>query len=185
MQMQAVKEKWSASWHWGFALLFLAVAALLGGIDHGFVEAANLPREGIRKLTWLMVGGATLFLALTTAWQFFSEATARALSALAVVQLAAFVAVVLAFDTFLVVVLNYALVVILLLVMSVLRLGRGQGSLPMIIGIVILVLASIVQALELTLHPLVNGDALYHLVAMPALLFMYLGGRHLRKSRTP
>jgi hypothetical protein len=38
------KDRFSAAWYFSGVLLLLGVAALLGGIDHGFFQPANLPR---------------------------------------------------------------------------------------------------------------------------------------------
>ena len=42
-----IKVVRSAEGFWSAALLFLGIAALLGGIDHGFLESYGLKLKGI------------------------------------------------------------------------------------------------------------------------------------------
>ena len=43
------KDRFSAAWYFSGVLLLLGVAALLGGIDHGFFEPTNMPRYLIQR----------------------------------------------------------------------------------------------------------------------------------------
>ena len=44
LQLAAPKARFSAAWFWGGAMFALGTSALLGGIDHGFIEAAGRSR---------------------------------------------------------------------------------------------------------------------------------------------
>ena len=83
------KVRFSAAWYFSGVLLLLGLAALLGGIDHGFFEPANIPRYLIQRSNWIVLGGVTVCLLMTTAKQFFSPAGQRAVFLAAVVQFAA------------------------------------------------------------------------------------------------
>ena len=124
------KDRFSAAWYFSGVLLLLGVAAFLGGIDHGFFEPANMPRYLIQRSDWIVLGGVTFCLLMTTAKQFFPPKVQRVVSVVAVVQFVANAAAVLSVDSFLVVILNYVPVMLLLLVMSFigLRSGRGRGT---------------------------------------------------------
>src|SRR5450759_95609 len=65
------KERFSAAWYSCCVLLLPGVTALLGGIDHGFFEPANMPRYLIQRSDWIVLGGVTFCLLMTTARQFF------------------------------------------------------------------------------------------------------------------
>src|SRR5215467_10602672 len=80
------KERFSASWYFSGVLLLLAVAALLGGIDHGFVQPANLSRYAIQRSDWIVLGGVTFCLLMTTAKQFFPPMAQRAAWIVSVLQ---------------------------------------------------------------------------------------------------
>src|SRR5690242_18162803 len=67
------KEAFSAAWYWSWFLLLVGVAALLGAIDHGFIEPAGLPRFWIQRLNWLVLAAVTACVLLSTAKQFLPQ----------------------------------------------------------------------------------------------------------------
>ena len=183
--VEAPKARMSAAWHWGGAMFLLGLAALLGGIDHGFIEPAGLPRFWIQRLTWLALGGTTFFIVRTIAAQFLSKTQAKAISRLAWAQLLVYTAAVFAIDSFLVAVVNYALVLVWLLFMNLAHLRDGRGSWQMVAGTCTLFLASAVQAMGIDMFSPVDHDGLYHLISMPGLVLLYFGGRRLERRETP
>jgi hypothetical protein len=174
------KVRFSAAWYFSGVLLLLGVAALLGGIDHGFFEPANMPRYLIQRSDWIVLGGVTFCLLMTTAKQFFTPAVQRIVFFAAVVQFAAYTAAVLLVDSFLVVILNYAPVMLLLLVMSFSGLRSGRGSAQMVAGILILFAASGIQAAGVDVFSPLDRNGLYHLLSMVGVAFLYFGGVRLR-----
>ena len=174
------KARFSAAWFWAGMLVLLGLGALLGGIDHGFFEPAGLPRYGIERANWIVLGAMTFCLLMATAKQFFPPAVERVVLAVGVVQFAIDTAAVLLVDSFLDVILNYAPVIVLLLAMSAIGLKKGTGSWAMIAGILVLFLASGIQAMGVdTLSPL-DHNGLYHVVTMAGVAFLYLGGKRLK-----
>ena len=173
------KARFSAAWYFSGVLLLLGIGALLGGIDHGFFEPANLPRYLIQRSNWIVLGGVTFCLLMTTATQFFAAAARRVALVAAVVQFAAFTTAALLVDSFLVVILDYAPVMLLMLVMSVMGLGSGKGSGRMVAGILILFAASGIQAAGVDLFQPLDRNGLYHLLSMMGVVFLYLGGTRL------
>jgi hypothetical protein len=174
------KARFSAAWYFSGVLLLLAVAALLGGIDHGFFEPANLPRYVIQRSDWIVLGGVTLCLLMTTAKQFFPPRLQRAALIVAVVQFALNTAAVLAIDSFLDVILNYVPVMLLLLAVSWMGQQSGKGSPQMVAGILILFAASGIQAAGVDVFSPLDRNGVYHLVSMVGVGFLYLGGVRLR-----
>jgi len=65
------KARFSAAWYFTGVLLLLGTAALIGAIDHGFFEPANMPRYWIQRADWIVLGGVTFCMLMTTAKQFF------------------------------------------------------------------------------------------------------------------
>jgi hypothetical protein len=174
------KARLSAAWYFSGVLLLLGVAALLGGIDHDFFESANLPRYLIQRSDWIVLGGVTFCLLMTTAKQFFPPAVQRGVFFAAVVQFAADTAAVLLVDSFLIVILNYVPVMLLLLVMSFTGLRSGRGSPQMVAGILILFAASGIQAAGVDVFSPLDRNGLYHLLSMVGVAFLYFGGVQLR-----
>jgi len=174
------KTRFSAAWYFTGVLLLLGLAALIGAVDHGFFEPANLPRYLIQRANWMVLGGVTFCLLLTTAKQFFAPRFQRILLIAAVIQFAADTAAVLLIDSFLDVILNYAPVILLLVTMNIIGLRTGTGSPYTIVGIVILSAASAIQAAGWDALSPLDRNGVYHLVSMPGVVFLYLGGVRLR-----
>jgi hypothetical protein len=175
------KDRFSAAWYFTGVLLLLGVAALIGAVDHGFFESAQLPRYFIQRADWIALGGVTFCLLMTTAKQFFAPRFQRILLIAAVIQFVADSAAVLLVDSFLDVILNYAPVILLLLTMSILGLKDGAGSTHMIAGIVILSAASAIQAAGWDALSPLDHNGVYHVVSMLGVGFLYLGGVKLKK----
>ena len=174
------KVRYAAAWYFSGVLLLLGVAALLGGIDHGFFEPTNMPRYLIQRLGWIILGGVTFCLLLTTATQFLPSNVQRVVFIAAVVQFVANTVTVLLVDSFLDVILNYVPVMLLLLVMSFIGLRSGRGSPQMVAGILILFGGSGIQAAGVDVFTPLDRNGLYHLLSMVGVLFLYFGGVHLR-----
>lgn len=175
--------RFSAAWFWGGMMTLLGLSALLGGIDHGFFEAEGLPRYGIQRSNWLVIGGVTFFLLMTTAMQFFGRRARKILTIAGIVQGVVYAGAVLAIEDFAVVIVNYVPVLVLMLVMNVVGLKNRTGSWPMIAGIVILFVASAIQAAGVDVFDPLRASGLYHVVSMVALVFLYRGGLRLRTVR--
>lgn len=176
--------RYSAAWFWGRTFVLIGVSALLGGIDHGFFETAGLDRSGIKHLNWLVIGAATFCMLLTTATQFLSARAQRAFLAVGIIQFVAYAVAVFAVDRYAIVILNYGPVLLLLLAVYIARARTTPGATDMIAGIVILVVASAVQALGVNTFAPLNSSGLYHVVSMAGMIFLYRGGRLLRDVRS-
>lgn len=172
------KRRFSAAWYWSGVLLLLGLGALIGGIDHGFFEAAGLPRYAIQRATWIVLGAMTFCLLMSAAAQFFAPGAERLLLIVALVQFAANTVVVLASDSFLAVVLNYAPVLLFVLAMHI----RGPGSRAMIAGILVMAAAAAIQAAGIDTFSPLDHNGLYHLTCMLAAVFLYAAGLRLKTS---
>jgi hypothetical protein len=184
MLLALPKARGSAAWFWCVALLLLGTSALLGGIDHGFFEIhGQLPiRRLIERSNWVLLGLLTAMMLVTTARQFFSPGVQRIIFVLAAVQFVIYVVLVATVANFGVVILNYAPALLLLLAASIAGLRTGTGSWAMVIGLVVLVIASVVQALQIDVFSPVDRNGLYHLIALPGVVLLYLGGRALKRA---
>jgi hypothetical protein len=180
MFVQRPKGRFSAAWFWGGTLTLLGLSALIGGIDHGFFETQGLPRYFIQRPNWIVLALMTFFVLMTTAAQFFPRKAMTAFLALGLIQFAADSLAALLIDDFLVVILNYAPVMIFLLVMNFTGLKNGTGSWTMITGILIIFAASAIQSLGVDVFSPLDRNGLYHLVSMIGVLVLYLAGRNLR-----
>lgn len=178
------KAPGSAAGVWGLTLACLGLSALLGGIDHGFVEPfGQTPgRIALERANWAVLGLTTLGVFVTMARQFFSPAAQRVVFVVAGLQLTLYLALIAFVGNFLVVILNYAPVMLLLLIFNFVGLKDGRGSWPMIAGIVLLFAASGVQASGFDAFSPVDHNGLYHLIAMAGVVALYFGGLKLKTT---
>jgi hypothetical protein len=183
MLAQRRGSRFSAAWFWSGMMLLLGLSALLGGVDHGFFEAQGLPRYAIQRTNWLVIGVVSFLMLMTTACQFFAPRVQRVLLLVGLGQLAVYSTVILAAGSFAAVIINYVPSLLFLLVMSALRVRRGVGSWQMMAGIVVVLLASVIQGLDVDVFDPLNSSGLYHVVSMLAVVFLYRGGLRLRTTR--
>lgn len=184
MLAQISKARYSAAWFWSGMMLFLGIATLIGGIDHGFFEGPGLPRTFIQRSTWILLGAMTFFLLMTIAAQFFSRPVRRFFLIFGIVQLIAYSVAILAVTNFLVVIVNYAPVMLFLLVMCLLNVKKYPGLRNMIAGILILFGASAIQRIGMLFFGSLDQNGVYHLISMAGVIWMYLGGKALRDTVT-
>lgn len=171
----------SAAWLWGMVLVWLGLGALLGGIDHGFIEPLGETPAWVifQRSYWGVLGLMTLFVLLTTSRQFFPARVQGPILALGLVQLVVYLALEILLGDFLVVILNYAPIMVLFLVFNLIGLKAGTGSWTMIAGVIIMSIASALQALGVDTFSPVDRNGLYHIVAMVGVAFLYWGGLRL------
>lgn len=85
-------------------------------------------------------------------------------------------------ERFIVVIANYAPVIVLLLAFSVWGLRNGRGSRAMVIGLTIMIAASLVQVLRVGVFYPLDHNGLYHLIALVGVIFLYRGGLQLKTA---
>lgn len=174
----------SAAWFWQAGMLTLSLSALVGGIDHGFFEVfGQIPvRKVIEHSDWLIIGLLTFFMFLTTAQQFLPGSRRPIAYGLAAVQLAVYGVLSLSIDNFLVVLINYAPVMLWLLVLNLRHLKDGAGSWALSLGIVLSFAASGLQAAGVDVFSPFDRNSLYHFGMLAAVACFYLAGRRLKTT---
>ncbi|MBN1440833.1 MAG: hypothetical protein JW929_15605 [Anaerolineales bacterium] len=168
----------SAAFFWGIALLWFALGALAGGVDHGFLEPKGNTRGRriMQKATWLCTGAMTFFTLLTALYQFAPAAWRAPVILLGLAQLCLFSFFAIRIHDFRVVILNYAPILLILLVLNIAGLRAGTGSWGFIAGILISIAASLCQALGVDRFSPLDRNGLYHVLLMAATLAFWAGG---------
>jgi hypothetical protein len=179
---QNPKARFSAAWFWSGMMLLLGSATLIGGIDHGFFQGSDLPRTCIQRLTWIFLGAMTFFLLMTIATQFFTRPVRRFFLIFGIAQFAGAAVAVLLIASYGVVILNYAPVMLLLLVLCLKDLKGNPGFRKLVAGILILFTASAIQRSSITAFAPLDQNGLYHLISMVGIVYLYLGGKNLRNT---
>jgi hypothetical protein len=172
----------SAAGFWAIALVFFAAGFYAGGVDHGFFEPKGDTRGRMvmQKITWICAGIATFFMLLTLLHQFASGSLRLAFMVVGLVQLAVFSFLSIRIHNFLIVIINYTPVLIGLLVLNVLGICTGSGSWYMIVGILVSIAASALEALSVNPFAPADRDGFFHVLLMVAVAFLFVAGFSLK-----
>jgi hypothetical protein len=168
----------TAGCFWGLAMLFLALGMLIGGIDHGFFEQKGDSRGRmiLQKATWICTGVMTFFTLLTALYRFAPAGWRVPVALIGLAQFLIFCCFAIRIHKYLVVIINYAPVLLILLVLNIVGLASGPGSWWFIAGILISIAASGLQALGVDRFSPVDRNGLYHIILMAAIAFLFAGG---------
>ncbi|MBL4568870.1 MAG: hypothetical protein JKY69_04200 [Flavobacteriaceae bacterium] len=155
-------------------LFFAGMAAFFGGIDHGFFQPINL-RYYPRTFTYLSIAFGTFFLFRYTVTTFFSKKLFKTFNIIMYGQLIAFVISSFLYHNFLLVIANYAPVLLLFFVMQLINRKEGKSNGKLILFCITMFAATCVQMSGIQISALVNSDSLFHLIAMLGYFFFYFG----------
>jgi hypothetical protein len=172
----------SASGFWGLTMLFLAAGLLIAGLDHGFFEPRGdtRGRMAMQKATWICTGIMTFFTLLSALYQFAPVDWRLPFIIAGLVQLLVFTVFAIRIHNYLVVIINYAPILLILLILNLFGLPSGSGSCFFITGILISIAASACQALGVDTFSPLDRNGLYHVLLMAALVFFFVGGLALK-----
>ena len=164
---------------WGGAMVLTAVAALLGGTEHGLRPYLSGPsRFWIWEGTYLAIGGANALLLAGAARVAWPARWRRVAIVLILARLGVFVVVVTLDQHFRHVVRDFALT---LLVLSVFATWGARRRLPWpawLAGAIVLSLAgAAVQGLRLAPHEHFNHNDLFHVLQAAGVVFFSRAGR--------
>ena len=172
-----------AVFSWGSAFLAAAVAALAGGVTHGYGPSLRpLAAFFVWKLTLGAIGLAALLLLAAIAYAYLPPARRRILLTLAAAQLALYLAWISVTDDFRAPLVDYGLALLVVLAFAAhgALTRRDAASGWIVAGTLVAFLAAAVQASGLTLHPQLNHNDLYHLIQLVSLYLLFRGGMRLR-----
>ncbi|MEI6667004.1 MAG: hypothetical protein WCP29_02525 [Acidobacteriota bacterium] len=168
---------------WASALAMTALASFVGGSYHGFVEM--LPPVVSARMWRLTlaatgVGSAALLAAAVVAGS--TGALRRALLGVVVAKLACYLVLIWFRTEFITVIVDYTLALVGVVLLAWLSGSSGlTGAAGWITaGVVVSVVAALIQALRVAPHPQFNHNDLFHLVQTGALYLLYRGGLLIR-----
>jgi Family of unknown function (DUF6962) len=174
----------SPVWLWGVTLALTGLGAMIGAIDHGFFEPIehHLHRDLIIATRVTVVIGS-LSMIVAVAQQYLSGGLRSAFVGLAVIGAVWPIYIISTSDDLLPVMIYYSVGFLFTLALSIIYLRQNTGTKTMIVAIF--------AALGVTaLIPLGSqgfwGMGLfgtYHVLLMPVVVLLYLGGRPFRTTR--
>lgn len=170
-----------AGW-WAVTMVLMALAPALGAIDHGFFEPIAHPAHyELTVATRATAALASFTMLMATAGQFLAGRLYLALLVLGFAGLVATVGAIVFSDNFFSLVIYYSLILLITLGFHLRGLRHGSGSAAMCLGIAGVLIASAALPIGFEL-PVLGLYATYHVLLMPAVILLYLGGRRLRGS---
>jgi hypothetical protein len=171
-----------------FVLFFAAASAapLFGGTVHGFfLDERSLGHAILWPSALVAIGVGALAGWVLGARIAFSGPAVRWITRLAFAQLVLFAVVVLfVVQGFWVAVVDYLPAAVFLLIALGLAYRRDRRPGPGIaaVGLALTFVAAALQQLRVSIHPVFNHNALYHVVQGVGLLLIFLGARRLIRS---
>lgn len=172
---------------WSYGFIATAMAALLGGTSHGFVNHLSEIAEAIIwKGTLYSIGAASCFMLLGIIVASF---TGRLRTILGMVTIAKFALLglwIMDHTDFKYVIYDYVPSMLAILVIQIwLLFSSGQASAKWLIyGILVSFAAAVVQQSGFSLHHHFNHNDLYHVVQLVAMYLLYRGAALLETKQT-
>jgi hypothetical protein len=164
---------------WAVALAATAIAALAGGLWHGFRPYLPwLVERALWKTTLVGAGASSFALVAAASCAGIERRARRVVLGVAAVASACYFAWIALRDDFLAVVLTSGAALLFVAGVHLVR-RRRPGSLPILAGVAVALAGGAVQALRLAPHPSFNHNDLYHVIVMGALALFYAGARRL------
>ena len=171
---------------WALMFLFLGIGSFLGGVSHGFayLKEDYLYMNRTWPLTVLSIGVASYYLLLSIAIEYFPKYKSQ-IFLLAYAKMTAFLLLMFGYPekyfgdfltvNFSLVILDYAPVLVLLLVMNIIDYVKTKriAAKAMIIGIALSICGTIIQTSGFSLHQHFNHNDIYHVFQMVAIYLMF------------
>jgi hypothetical protein len=169
--------------YWALALCAVGAASYVGGTYHGFQHVLSGPVAAVLwKATTISMGVASFLLLAAAFTAAFSTENRRWLIAAAALKLVIYVMWMLEHDEFRFVIYDYGstLAILLLLVVAGKTHGVSGHRRYIASGILVSILAAVVQQSGIRLHRHFNHNDLMHVVQMAGVWLLYKGGARLR-----
>lgn len=167
----------AAHW-WSRALALTAASALIGGIYHGFApNFSTAVGAAWWTVTLFIISLLAAVMALSLLHEFVPPAGQRRWLVVIAFKLAAFGGAVFTHPNFVVVIIDYGLVLVLWAVAALWSRRPWRGW--MLAGVGLSVAAAVVQQMRWGFSPQFNHNDVYHLIQTCALVAFYRAGREL------
>lgn len=165
---------------WGLSFACTAIAAIIGGIVHGFALHLRVAvKDRLWKATQYTMGLTSLVIFAAATRAFVAGAASTWLVGVAVAKFIAYAAVTRRRDDYAVVVIDYGASMLALAALAIAGWVRsGAAAAPWLVaGVIVSAAAAAVQIRKVAPHPRFNHNDLYHVIQIVALYLFYRGGR--------
>jgi hypothetical protein len=162
---------------WAVAFAAFALAALLGGSWHGF-QALLSPTvaEFLWRATTGMIGLAGMLLLIGALYATVDDPWRSRLIFLVIGKFFLYLVFVNLYDSYAIVIADYAPSLLAVLVLSLLRLKSAAFAVWGVAGVLFAVVAALAQLSEISLHEYFNYNDLYHAIQAVSFWLLYRAG---------
>lgn len=170
----------SAQGLWALSFAFTAIAAMIGGVVHGFaLHLGVAAKDRLWKATQYTMGLTSLAIVAAAVVAFVDGAAGRWLVAVAVAKFVVYAAALRRRDDYAVVVVDYGASMIAMAALAITGWMRSEAPAApwLVAGVVVSGVAAAVQLKKVAPHPRFNHNDLYHVIQIVALYLFYRGGR--------
>ena len=166
--------------YWGWAMVALAIGALLGAISHGVGPYFSDELKGIIwKLTIVSIGLTAVLMLIGTTHHLAPKSVVKWVLVIIISSYIIYLAVILKDDRFIKVISYYLPIMILITIAMLISkfILHNSGSGLIALGLMISFIAAGVQMNGFTLHKHFNHNDLYHVIQLVGIYFIYSGAR--------
>jgi hypothetical protein len=164
---------------WALSFAATAVAAVIGGVVHGFaMDLTPTTKDRLWKATQYALGLTGLAMLAAAVVAFVPAPAAQWMLVASVAKFALYAAALRRRDDYAVVVVDYGVSMIAVAALAAAGwVGAGVAAAPWLIaGVVVSAAAAAVQVKRVAPHPRFNHNDLYHVIQIAALYLFYRGG---------
>lgn len=182
---QGKAQRQTSQYLWGLGFIAAAFAAVLGGISHAVGDQSPPTRRKLWKGTTFATGFTSASMLASAAFATTSQPRKSWWIAATVAKLLAYCAWMKSHDRFLYVIVDYgtAMAGIVGLHAPLGARKSGASSRYILGGVVVSLLAALVQQRKLSLHRHFNHNDVYHLIQIGACYLFFRGGKLLQDRR--
>jgi hypothetical protein len=169
----------SARGLWALSFVLAAIAAIIGGVVHGFaLHVGASAKQRLWKATQYTMGLTSLAILAAAVVAFAGGVAERFLLGVAVAKFVAYTAVVGRRDEYSVVVVDYGASMVAMATLAAAAWMRGGAPAApwLVAGVAVSGVAAAVQVKQVAPHPRFNHNDLYHVIQIAALYLFYRGG---------
>ncbi len=172
---------------WGLGFLAAAIAAVLGGASHAVGDQSPTLRRKLWKGTTLATGFTSASMLASATLACTTQPLKGKLLVSIAAKLLAYCGWMAAHDKFLYVIIDYGTAMAGIVAFhgpAALRKGAANSR-YIVGGVLVSLVAALIQMRKVKLHRHFNHNDLYHLVQIGACYLFFRGGRHLRDQQEP
>ncbi len=167
----------------GYFILFVGLSAFMGGLNHGFFEPLHQSYYP-RLLTFIFAAGGTFCIFNYTIKVFTKGKILNILNIVSYIQLIGFVLASFHIDNFILVIGNYAPILLFFFMMNLINFKKGKKEKYFTFFCIVMNIGTFIQVAKINISEIINNSTLFHVIVLFGYIIMYFGIKQKRSSKT-